>query len=708
MVASKRFEKLLEPGRIGSVKTRNRMIKTAAEMGFWSEEELHMNETVKAFYEAIAKGGIGLLTVETPTIDYPISARRKGHYRIDDDKYIKGLSELTQVIHKHGCPTFLQLYHSGPWQTAPLSWRKTSPGEPPYIVPGPPIAASPVSINSELDRHNEVPRELTIPEIEEIVDKFASAAVRAQKAGFDGIEINAGSSHLPNSFLSPFWNRRQDAYGCGSLENRARFVTGIIREIKKRLGRDFPVSVIINGIEIGRVIGVGDSECLTSEDSRGLARILQEAGADAIHVRSIWLGMFVASIFPDQLFYPEPPISLKSFPEEYDWSHRGAGANVPLAAAMKKVLSIPVITVGRLNPELGEKVLREGKADFIGMTRRLFADPELPNKIASGRLDDIAPCTACGTCSGSRPKRCRVNAAMGKEQTYVIKQAEKRKKVMVVGGGPAGMEAARVAALRGHEVTLYEKTHKLGGLLPMAALVKGLEVECLLDLVRYLKTQIDKLGVKTELGKEVNASLIEQIKPDVVILATGGIPTIPEITGINKRNVISSPDLHRMLKFYLRFLGPRILRLLTRLWMPIGKRVVIIGGGIHGCELAEFLVKRGRKVTVVDTAETLGEGMVDFQKLYLISWFHKRGVTMMPQVKYEEITDEGLTIVTKEGSRQTIKADSIVPAMSLIPNNGLLKSLEGKVSEIYAIGDCREPNLIVDAIADGSRIARAI
>ena len=678
------------------------MIKTGAAMMYWHEEELHMNETCKAFYEAIARGGVGLLIVHSPTIDYPLGARWRQRYRIDDDKYIQGLSELTEVIHKHGCPTFMQMEHDGPWQN-PLFMNQ------PPIYSGPPIGASPVNLDVPGEFHRDVPRELTIPEIEELVDKFASAAVRAQKAGFDGVDINAGSSHLLHNFLSPFWNRRQDAYG-GSQENRARFLVEIIREIKKHAGGDFPVTVCMNGIEVGQAIDIKDEECLTAEDSRGIALILQEAGADAIQVRNHWLGYHVGGFLPDYLFYPEPPVPLKTFPKEYNWSQRGAGANILLAEGMKKVLSVPVIIVGKLSPELGEKILREGKADFIAMDRRLMADPELPNKVASGRLEDIAPCTACGTCLDQRvqmARRCRINAALGTEH-YTIEKTEKRKKVVVVGGGPAGMEAARVAALRGHDVTLYDKTHQLGGLLPMAAVVKGLELEDLPAMVRYLKIQIEKLGVKTELGKEVDSSIIKEIKPDVVIVATGGTLTVPEVTGINKHNVITTPALHRMTKSYLKFLGPRTLAWLTKFWIPIGKRVVVIGGGLHGCEVAESLVKRGRKVTIVDTAEALGEGIIDFRLGLLLDWFHKKGVAMITGVKSMEITDQGVVITTKQGDKQTLEADSIIPTSPLIPNTGLLKSLEGKVPEVYAIGDCREPRMIVDAIADGWHIARTI
>jgi 2,4-dienoyl-CoA reductase (NADPH2) len=701
-MAYKRLEKLLEPYHIGSVKTRNRMIKSGAAARYWGSGENQVSDRIKHYYEAFARGGIGLIIVEGPLIE-PVEARMPGNYRLDDDKYIKGISELTRLIHKHGCPAFVQFNHTANWQKK-MPWDTTS------TVSDPPRAASPVCIKSEMDNNNEMPREMTIAEIQEIVDKFGSTAVRARKAGFDGIEINAASTHLFNSFLSPFWNKRQDAYGCGSLENRARFLVETLKEIKKRLGRDYPISIIINGIEIGNPIGVENSECLTAEASRGIAQILQESGADAIQVRSQWLGRHDASFLTDHLYYPEPPVPPKSFPKEYYRGRRGAGANMLLAAAMKKVLTIPVMTVGRLDPELGEKMLREGMTDFVCFNRRLIADPELPNKVASGRLDDIAPCTSCTTCKvmgGHR--RCRINATIGTDQTYVIAPAKKGKKVVVVGGGPAGMEAARVAALRGHEVILYEKTRKLGGLLPVAALVKGLEIECLPAIVRYLKGQITRLGVEIRLGKEADSSVIEAIKPDVVILATGGVMASPEITGINNRKVVSSADLHRRLKFLLKFIGPRTLRWLTKFWMPIGKRVVIIGGDIHGCELAEFLVKRGRKVTIVDTAEVLGEEITNHLRLQLFWWFRQKNVTMLSGIKeYVAITDKGLTVLTPEGYKMTIEADSIVPAMPMKPDTALLRSLEGKGHEVYAIGDCNEPKLIVDAIGDGCRIARTI
>jgi 2,4-dienoyl-CoA reductase (NADPH2) len=480
----------------------------------------------------------------------------------------------------------------------------------------------------------------------------------------------------------------------------------VIREIKKRVGSDFPVSVILNGVEMGQAIGVPDSQCLTHADSQAIAKCLQAAGADAIQVRSHFLGYHVGAYLPDALFYPAPPIPIENFPSAYDASDLGVGANIPAAAGIKSVVTIPVTVVGKLDADIGERIIREGKVDFIAMTRRLLADPDYPRKIAEGRVDDIQPCTGCDNCLGSR--RCRINGLLGTPYN-TIEKAEKKKRVLVIGGGPGGMSAARVSAMRGHDVTLYEKSTMLGGLLPVASIVKGSRPEDLSLIINYFTRQLDKLGVKVELGKEADLVLVDRLNPDVVFLATGGTSTVPQIPGIDRPNVVNGAALHRQLKFALKFFKPQMLRSLTRLYMPMGKNVVVIGGAIQGCELAEFLVKRGRRVTVVEKGAMIGEGMVDALLSNLMIWVRKKGVALISGVKnYVEVTDKGLTIINGDGKRQTIEADSIVTALPLTPNNELLESLKAKVPEVYAIGDCREPLLIADAIGAGLRTAREI
>ncbi len=550
----------------------------------------------------------------------------------------------------------------------------------------------------------------TIAEIEDIQEKFVKAGERLKKAGVDHLEIHCGTQHLGNSFMSRHWNKRTDQYGPQSVENRARFMVEILQKMKARLGKDFPIGVLYNAAEYGVDDGI------TAAEGQEFGRLFEAAGADNLHPKADGIGPLYSLInWPEAVCYPEVPSPL---PKELDGSKSGAGFWVPLAAMVKQAVKIPVIATAGIDAEMGEKILREGKADFIGMTRRLLADPDLPNKVAEGRLDDIAPCTRCLSCieaihtnyiPGVPGKSyCRINASLAKEREYTIKPADKKKKVMVVGGGPAGMEAARVAALRGHDVTLYEKEPKLGGSMPVAATIKGLDIEDLPALVRYLTIQMTKAGVKINLGKEVDKVLIERIRPDVLILATGGLYSIPDIPGIDSPKVVKAADLNRRLKSFLRFFSPSVLIWATKLWMPIGKNVVIIGGGIHGLQTAVFLVKRGRRVTVVETAEKMGKMVIENHKVRLFGWLEDKGVRMFSGVKYEEITDKGLTIITKDGERKTLAADTILPALPMVADTEIIKSLKGSAPEIYQIGDCGDPALIIDAIGDGSRIGREI
>ena len=701
-MADRGFARLLEPGKIGKVTTRNRIYKTAAGMMCFHEDELHMNPITLGFYGAIARGGVGILSVEAPTIDYPLGARWRERYRMDEDRFIPGMAELVAAIHQYGCPTFMQMEHDGPWQS-PLFDNA------PATFEGPPIAASPVNIPRLGDFHRDMPRQLTIPEIEDIGRKYVDCAERAKKAGFDGIDINAGSSHIIHNFLSPFWNRRNDAYG-GTPEKRAKFMVDIIRGIKERCGRDFPIVVCLNGFEIGWVIGVEDKACLTHELATVNALKAVEAGADALMIRSHWLGLHVPGFLPDYMFYPDAQVPENAMPKAYYSRERGKAAMKLMAEEYGKLVSVPIILVGYVTPEIGEECLREGKADFIGMNRSLMCDPELPNKLAAGKRQDVAPCTHCGTCldqSTSFLRHCRLNAALGTE-SYLIDRAAEKKKVVVIGGGPAGMEAARVSALRGHEVTLLEKSSYLGGLLPLAALIKGTDLEDLPALVDYLKTQLAELGVKVKLRTEATASKVEGMKPDVVFLATGGVLTIPDMKGVKKGIVMTAPELHKRVKPLLKLFGQRILSSATKRYLPVGKHVTVIGAGLHGTEIAEFFVKRGRKVTIVEPTDRIGEGVLDFRLGLLMDWFEREGVCIVSGAKDIEITDRGLAYSDKEGRRQTVEADTVVPTSPLTPNTDLLAGLKGRVAELYVIGDASKPGMIVDAVREGFHTARTV
>ncbi len=684
-----RFQKLLEPAYIGKVKTRNRIIKTAQGSSF-IEPTGYVGEQAKAYYETMAKGGVGLLIVESCGVEFPLGIHHfPVQFHLDDDKYIPSYTELVQVIHKHGCPVFLQLFHAGPWNPTGLLPKRDTKSASTLTeseLPGPGFA---------------IPRGVSLTEIEELIQMFVKAAARAKKAGFDGVEINAATCHLINSFYSRIFNKRDDEYG-GTIENRARFMNRIIGDIKKQLGADFAVTALINIAEYGH------EKATPIEEGVQFAALAARAGADAIQVRAHGYGHRGGLLQPDRLFYPEFP---KPLPKDLDWSHRGVGAIIPLATAVKKIVSVPLIAACRLDPVLGEKLLQQGDIDFVGMTRRLLADPELPNKVAAGELEDINPCTGCLYCMDVRlhnaPIRCRINANLGREREFAIKAAVKIKQVLVVGGGPSGMEAARVAALRGHKVTLCEKSTKLGGLIPLASMLKDIETDELIAVIRYMERQIRKAGVTVKLNTEVTPVLIAELKPDVVVIAAGGVDSAMDIPGVNGRNVVTSAKLHGQLKFYSRFFGPKTMARLTKVWMPIGKNVVVMGGTIHGCELAEFLIKRGRKVTIVHNGTEIGEGMTGDDKFQFMRWIAGKNIPVITGAVIEKITDTGLIIING-GKEQPIKADTIAFALPLQSNHALQQQLDEKLTEIYAIGDCNEPHLIADAIAGGSKIGHSI
>ena len=693
-MAASNYPHLFSPTSIGKVKLKNRIVKTAAQTYFFESGENRVGSLAKAFYGAVARGGAGLVITETPAMEWPLLEDGDRRFRIDNDKYLKNLEELSAAVHKYDVPIFSQLYHRGPWSGI-------------YALIAQPCASSAVTYPSPFDVHDEEPPHvLTIPEIEELVDRFASGTYRLQQAGWDGIEINMAADHLFHSFISRFWNKRDDKYGPQSMENRMRFSLDVIKEIKSRCGQDFPVQILMNGIEVG----LPGNEAITLDEGKEIARIYQAAGVDSLHVRSHWAGMHQGSYNQENMFYPEPHIPLKDFPKELDWSHYGALAQVPIAAEVKKVVSIPVMTVGLIDADSGERILREGEADLIGINRRFFADPDWANKVREGREDDIQPCTHCGTCNTNynAVRYCRIDAAFGLESYEVAPKAAKKKKVVVVGAGPAGMQTARIAAMRGHDVALYEQGRYLGGAVQLASMVKGFHIEDLTLFLNFFRGQIKKLGIDVHLHEEFDDKALAKEKPDAVVIAAGGVPSYPEVKGFESKNVVKTGDLYGMLRFYLWIFGPKLLRKLTAMWMPVGKKVVIIGGAIQGCQLAEYLIKRGRQVTIVEPGDEMGRWLVPERKTRLFYWFDKRGIERLTGVKLLEITNKGLSIETKEGQKRFLEANTIIPVMPFAPNKDLADKLKGKVAEVLTIGDCNEPGVIPDATRAGWEVGNAL
>jgi len=631
-----RFGSLFSPIKINTMVVKNRIFMPPMCTDYATIKG-EVTDRLIAYYVERAKGGAGLITVEFTSV-HPKGKVFEHMTGIYDDGMIPGYEELTDAVHKAGAKIAIQLSHAG---------RRSHSA----IIGEVPVAPSPIP-----RLNGEVPRELMVEEIPGLVQNFVKAAGRAKKAGFDGVVIHMAHGYLIHQFLSPLSNRRQDEYG-GDPARRSRFAIEILRGVRKELGKDFPIWA--------RVCG---DECLPGgidlTQSKAIAKKLEENGIDAIDVSVGTHETNHITLAPSSV----PP-----------------GFLVHLSKGIKEVVQVPVGIIGRIHdPVLAEAILAEKKADFISIGRGLIADPELPNKALQGRLEEIRPCTSCNLGCADRMYRqldisCMVNPMVGREIDFRIEPASKKKRVLIVGGGPAGLEAARVAALRGHEVILYEKEKKLGGQLNLAKMPPG-KTE-FGKLVAYYEHQMKKLKVHI-VHEDVNKEEIKKVKPDVIVIATGGKPNIPDGLAINSDRICTAWEILQ---------GKKI----------SGKKVVMVGGGLIGCETAEVLLDQGKKVTILEMLDTVAADMSPRARKLLLDKLEGGGVEIIKEARVQEISGTEIKY-ERVGLKQKIKGfDHAVLALGTAPERTLLNKL-GKINiPVFSIGDCQTPRRTMEAIREG-------
>lgn len=641
------LKRIFSPIRIGNMEIPNRLAVPAMVMNFCNPDGT-ATERYTAYHEAKARGGWGLIITE----DYAVHPRGKGFPNIPGlwtDKQIESHKRFTERVHAAGkSKLFAQIYHAG---------RQTLSS----VCGGRPVAPSilPCPVMRE------IPRELTAEEIRMIVRQFGDCALRAEKAGFDGIEIHGGHGYLIAQFMSPYSNKRTDAYG-GGLSGRVRFPLEIIADVKAKAGKDFPVIFRISGDELvpgGRNI----------EDTKAIVMLLAEAGIDAVHVSA---GVYESS------YGIVPPAAV-----DHGWI-------TDYAAEVKSVVDIPVITVGRINdPLLAESVLAGGKADIVAMGRASLADPDLPAKTVEGRLEDINHCIGCLQGCNSKitmlqPATCLVNPALGKERELRIMPASERKKVIIAGAGPAGMEAALVTAAGGHDVHLYEKLDRVGGQFRLAAVPpwKG-EIA---GFIRWQRRQLDKHGVHVHLETELTEEIVLREKPDAVVVATGSNPIMPNVPGIENVNVVAAQQV----------LEGRA---------AVGAKVAVIGGGMVGTETAHYLASLGKKVAVIEMLPAVARDESAQARHFLIKALSEKKVKIYVESTLTEIGGEGRLTIVRNGVTETVGPfETVIIAVGGASCNDLAARLEGKVARLTVVGDALKFRKALEAVAEGYRAGMEI
>ena len=644
-----KLKNLFRPTQIGPMKLPNRIVMVAVSTRYDFEE----SNRLANFYAARAKGGVGLIITGALQTLYPGRKTGAGKINIYSDEAIPQLKQWVMAIHDSGGKAAAQLATYGYW--AKKGPKGTAESVGPSAVTLPRENIHPLF---SLAEYLPPERALTEEEIVMIQEAIGDAALRARKAGFDAVEFQCIGGNIPHRFTNPFLNRREDQYG-GSLENRVRMITESISNIKKKAGDDYPIICRIAGTDpVPWGLGL--------DQWQEIAVLLEKAGVHALNIYPKW-------------FEARDPLPQICVPRN---------AFVHLAEGIKQVVNIPVITNVRINdPMDAEQILASGKADIIGMARPLIADPELPNKSKEGRLDEIRLCTACCRCyddvASNKFMSCAVNPLAGREGEFTFTPVEKAKKVFIVGGGPAGMEAARVAAQRGHRVTLFEAKDKLGGQLHYANLL--LFKDEWNSTFNYLTAQLRKHKVEVRMNERCTAAKVEEERPDVVVVATGAVPLIPNLAGIDGNNVATAIDI---------ITGKK----------QAGQNVVIVGGGATGCETAELLTQKGKQVTVLEMQARIGSDYGPMNRWVVIDRLAEAGIRLETGVKAEEITDKGVKVIRAGQYPEFFEADTVILALGMVSVDEIASNLEGKIPTVFKIGDAYKPAGFTEAIESGFKI----
>ena len=704
-MSASHYSHLLSSGRIGELELRNRIVVTAMGVSL-SEPDGQVGERLLAYHEEQARGGAGLIVSGVAGVAWPVGAVQPNQTAISDDRFLPGLTELAARVHAHGAKIAVQLHHGGL-----VAGYSSDAFDQPLWAPCLPAPRQGDFLDYFLPEElagfagGKMPsiKVLEKADIDLAVAQFAAAAGRAKTAGFDGIEIHSGHGYLLSSFISPKTNTRTDDYG-GPLENRLRFLLETIAAVRAEVGPEFPVWCKLDSREIGKDGGIALDDCLAA------ARLVEAAGVDAITVTAYH------DTGQGKLH------SASNIPHDPE-------TNVPAAEAVKRAVRIPVIASGRIEPAAADAQIASGKYDFLAMGRKLLADPALPAKLASAEADKIRPCIYCYTCVSTAyvrtPVRCAVNPETGFECERTPLAGGKR--YAVIGGGPGGMEAACRLAEAGNQVTLFERSKRLGGTLRFASLAYPPN-ERLLD---WLVARTDRAGVEVRLGTEATLELLRAFAPDAVIVATGARRDMPQLPGSDLPHVLSGDDMRSLILgessdevkrksgLFTRVatkVGAMtgatanldFVRTATRVWMPLGQNVVIVGGELVGVELAEFLHERGRKVTVIEPGPQLGKGLTLVRRMRLLAELKEHGVALLGGVREIAIEKGAVKFVDSAGVERSVAADQVIVAMGANGDTALAERLRGAGFNVETVGDCNGVGYIEGAIRGGAQASRIL